>query len=93
MLMSYGFGLAYRFSDKLTFSADFSRTEWPHFVLRDKKRTEIFPISGRAREDLNVGPAGVNTTDYGPSELIRHLTYFFLPVGLILLLTCWRRKT
>ncbi len=45
MPMSYGFGLAYRFSDRLTVSADFYRTEWDDFVLTDAQGQESSPIS------------------------------------------------
>ena len=37
MPMSYGLGLAYRASDRLTLSADVYRTEWENFVRTDAK--------------------------------------------------------
>lgn len=45
MPMSYGFGLAYRFSDRMTVSADFYRTEWGDFVLTDSQGHESSPIT------------------------------------------------
>lgn len=47
MPMSYGIGIAYRFSDHLTISADIYRTEWQDFVLRDSEGRETSPVTGR----------------------------------------------
>jgi long-subunit fatty acid transport protein len=48
MPMSYGIGLAYRFSDRLTASADISRTEWEDFVLTDSSGRETSPITNKS---------------------------------------------
>jgi long-subunit fatty acid transport protein len=45
MPLSYGVGLAYRFSDRLTISADFYRTEWGDFILTDSQGQESSPVS------------------------------------------------
>lgn len=56
MPMSYGIGLAYRFSDVFTVSADIYRTEWQDFILRDNLRNETSPITGRALDTSNISP-------------------------------------
>jgi long-subunit fatty acid transport protein len=56
MPMSYGIGLAYRFSDVFTVSADIYRTEWQDFILRDNSGKEISPITGRAPDVSDIGP-------------------------------------
>lgn len=56
MPMSYGFGLAYRFSDRLTLSADFYRTEWQDFVLTTSKGTEFSALSGLPKAQSDVDP-------------------------------------
>lgn len=54
--MSYGIGLAYRFSDRLTVSADFTRTEWDDFVFKDSQGNKTSAISGRPKKDSDVDP-------------------------------------
>ena len=56
MPMSYGLGLAWRFSDAFTLSADFHRTHWNDFVLRDGEGREFFPISARPAKESDVDP-------------------------------------
>ncbi len=46
MPMSYGIGLAYRFSPNLMISADIYRTQWDDFVLEDEKGKKTSPITG-----------------------------------------------
>lgn len=43
--MSYGFGLAYRFSDALTIAFDLYRTEWDDFILTDDNGHRTSPIT------------------------------------------------
>lgn len=43
---SYGLGIAYRYSDNLTFALDVYRTEWSRFVLRDPEENEKNPLTG-----------------------------------------------
>ena len=45
MPMSYGFGLAYRFTDEFTVSADIYRTEWGDFEITGKGENTS-PITG-----------------------------------------------
>jgi long-subunit fatty acid transport protein len=56
MPMSYGIGLAYRFADNLTVTADVTRTEWQDFVLEDSGGNEISPISGLPRDLSDIDP-------------------------------------
>ena len=56
MPMSYGVGLAYRFSDKLTTSLDIYRTEWDNFILTDANDNEISPITGESADESDVEP-------------------------------------
>ncbi len=55
MPMSYGFGVAFRFSDRMTLSADISHTAWQDFILTDADGKRISPITkGPARKaDIN----------------------------------------
>ncbi|MCP4346338.1 MAG: hypothetical protein GY795_12530 [Desulfobacterales bacterium] len=57
MPMSYGIGLAYRFSDNLTISGDIYRTEWQDFVLKDSRGNNISLVTGLAAEKSNIDPA------------------------------------
>ncbi len=43
---SYGLGLSYRLSDRLTFACDVYRTEWSRFVLRGEDESESNPVDG-----------------------------------------------
>jgi long-subunit fatty acid transport protein len=52
--MSYGIGLAYRFSDRLTVSADLTRTEWDDFIFKDSEGNKTSAISGRPKNDSDV---------------------------------------
>jgi long-subunit fatty acid transport protein len=54
MPMSYGFGAAYRFSDRLTVSADVYRTEWGSFTLTNAAGEEFSPLSGWPKELSDV---------------------------------------
>jgi long-subunit fatty acid transport protein len=56
MPMSYGIGLAYRFSDTLTASLDLYRTEWDDFKLEDSEGNKTSPISGLPSTESNVDP-------------------------------------
>jgi len=52
--MSYGIGIAYRFSDKFTTSVDIYRTEWDDFILTNEDGDEISPITGEPADEANV---------------------------------------
>ncbi|MBW1791122.1 MAG: outer membrane protein transport protein [Deltaproteobacteria bacterium] len=54
--MSYGLGIAFRFSDAFTCSLDIYRTEWGDFVYRDGSGAETSPIDGRPISESDVGP-------------------------------------
>jgi len=54
MPMSYGIGVAYRFSDTLTLSADIYRTEWGDFILTDPKGNKTSPITGLPEGESDV---------------------------------------
>lgn len=56
MPMSYGIGVAYRFSDQFTASFDVYRTEWDDFILTDADGNKISPISGKPESDADVDP-------------------------------------
>ena len=56
MPMSYGFGLAYRFSDRLTVSADVYRTAWQNFVLIGPKGKKISPVTQQPASKSDIGP-------------------------------------
>ena len=59
--MSYGIGIAYRFSDNFTASFDIYRTEWGDFTLRNEDGVETSPITGEP----------INESDIGPTQQIR----------------------
>ncbi len=56
MPMSYGLGLAYRFSDQFTMSVDIYRTEWGDFVLKDAKGNRTSPITGTPESESDIEP-------------------------------------
>jgi long-subunit fatty acid transport protein len=56
MPMSYGIGLAYRFSDEFTASIDIYRTEWDNYVLTDSNGNRTSPISGEYISDSDIDP-------------------------------------
>ena len=54
--MSYGLGLAYRFSDRLTVAADIYRTEWGDFRIKTADDREISPVTGKPTQESSVRP-------------------------------------
>jgi hypothetical protein len=56
MPMSYGLGVAYRFSDEFTSSADVYLTHWQDFVLEDSKGNKTSPVTGRPVGESDIGP-------------------------------------
>jgi len=56
MPISYGIGLAYRFSDALTTSIDIYRTEWGDFILEDSNGSKTSPISGKSESESDIDP-------------------------------------
>jgi long-subunit fatty acid transport protein len=57
MPMSYGLGLAYRFSDQWTVSADVYRTEWEDFILTQSDGQTLSPVSGLKASESDVDGA------------------------------------
>lgn len=53
MPLSYGIGLAYKFSKTFTASLDIYRTEWDDFVQTDADGREFSPITGGSPEDID----------------------------------------
>jgi len=56
MPMSYGIGIAYRFSDQFTLSADVYRTAWDDFILTDAQGNKNSPITGKPVSESDIGP-------------------------------------
>ena len=54
MPMSYGIGLAFRFSDQFTVSADVYRTEWDDFILKDSHGIGTSPITGLPANESDI---------------------------------------
>jgi len=56
MPMSYGIGIAYRFSDQFTLSADIYRTEWQDFILKDSEGNETSPVTKKSPDESDIDP-------------------------------------
>jgi len=54
--MSYGIGLAYRFSDPFTFSLDIYRTNWDDYILTDDDGNKTSPITGMPLVESETEP-------------------------------------
>jgi len=54
MPVSYGVGIAYRFSDILTLSLDLFRTEWDDYVFTDEDGDKLSPITGKLPSESDV---------------------------------------
>jgi long-subunit fatty acid transport protein len=54
MPMSYGIGIACRFSDQFTVGLDVYRTEWSEYTLKDSQGNEFSPITGRPKSESNI---------------------------------------
>jgi long-subunit fatty acid transport protein len=54
MPLSYGAGLAVRFSDVFTMDIDVYRTDWSEFFLKDSQGNKFSPIDGRPKSESNV---------------------------------------
>lgn len=54
MPMSYGIGIACRFSDQLTVDLDVYRTEWSEYTLTDGQGNELSPITGRLKSESDI---------------------------------------
>ncbi|MCP4348276.1 MAG: hypothetical protein GY795_22540 [Desulfobacterales bacterium] len=56
MPMSYGIGVAYRFSDDFTISGDIYRTHWGDFEYEHWQGNKTSPISGKDINDSDIDP-------------------------------------
>ena len=54
MPLSYGLGVAWRFSDEFTMSLDVYRTEWSKFILEDSKGDRYSPVTGKLSKNSHV---------------------------------------
>ena len=54
MPLSYGAGLAVRFSDVFTMDIDVYRTDWSEFFLKDGQGNKFSPVDGRPKSESNV---------------------------------------
>jgi long-subunit fatty acid transport protein len=54
MPLSYGLGVALRFSDRFTVSLDVFRTEWDHFRLEDGSGNRISPTTGKLSHESPI---------------------------------------
>jgi long-subunit fatty acid transport protein len=54
MPMSYGIGLAYRFSDRFTIDLDAYRTEWSKYLLTDAEGNTFSPIDGKPENESDI---------------------------------------
>jgi long-subunit fatty acid transport protein len=54
--MSYGLGVAFRFSDALTCALDLYRTEWGQFEFKDGQGNKTSPIDGRPASQSDIKP-------------------------------------
>ncbi|MBF0451648.1 MAG: outer membrane protein transport protein [Candidatus Magnetomorum sp.] len=56
MPMSFGLGLAYRYSDHLTVSTDIYHTRWQNFYREDSHGERFSPITGEKYETSDIKP-------------------------------------
>ena len=54
MPLSYGLGMAVRFSDEFTVSLDVYRTEWSKYILEDSKGDRYSPVTGKSSKESHV---------------------------------------
>ena len=54
MPMSYGIGLAYRYSDRITLSADLYRTHWEDFVYTKQNGMKISPVTAQSLDQSDI---------------------------------------
>jgi hypothetical protein len=67
MPMSYGLGVAYRFSDEYTMSLDVYRTEWDDFVVYNSDGTTVSAVSGKPISESDI--AATNQVRIGAEYL------------------------
>ena len=77
MPLSFGFGIALRFSDAFTASLDIYHTQWSKFVLEDSSGARRSPITGNLTRDSHVA----NTTQVRlGAEYLFILTNTVIPI-------------
>lgn len=54
MPLSFGIGIACRFTDRFTLSGDIYRTQWGDYLLTDADGYEISPLTGKPHEEADV---------------------------------------
>ncbi len=54
MPLSYGIGLAWRFSDAFTLDLDVYRTHWSDYILKDDKGNKFSPINARRESEADI---------------------------------------
>jgi long-subunit fatty acid transport protein len=54
MPMSYGLGLAFRYSDALSFAFDLYRTQWSDYILKDGQGNALNPITGKPASQSGI---------------------------------------
>ena len=54
--MSFGVGIAYRFTQKFMVSLDVYRTEWDDFILTNGHGQAISPVTGKAVRESRIDP-------------------------------------
>ncbi len=75
MPLSYGLGLAWRFSDAFCLSADIYRTQWDDFELQDAGGRKISPLTGQDMAKSDIRPThqvrmGAEYLIIGPSYVV-----------------------
>lgn len=75
--LSYGAGLAFRFSDELTLAFDAYRTEWGGYYNRSASGFESSPIDGRSRSESNIEAA---TQVHAGAEYLYILEKIIIPI-------------
>ena len=77
MPLSFGFGIALRFSDAFTASLDIYHTQWSKFILEDSSGGRRSPITGKPASESHV--AGTTQVRLG-AEYLFILTNTVIPV-------------
>ena len=54
MPLSYGVGLAYKFSDRFIIDLDIYRTDWSEYYIEDGQGNRFSPIDGRPKSESSV---------------------------------------
>ncbi|ETR65106.1 MAG: hypothetical protein OMM_14814, partial [Candidatus Magnetoglobus multicellularis str. Araruama] len=54
--MSFGLGIAYRFSDHVTVATDIYHTQWQHFYCQDAQGDRFSPITNEKYEISDIKP-------------------------------------